>query len=242
MFCILFTGCMPAENKRDKVQLHISVASSLINVMQELGQAFQEKHETISLTFIYGSSMKLARQIEQGAPVDVFLSASVQDMERLINKNKVIESTVQNFAKNELVLVSNKMEKIGLPELLNQSNDQIAIGDPNYVPLGHYTKQALDRVGLWRELERKFVYGADARQVMTYVSQGNTNRGIVYRSDALSESKLYINYSFSSEREMPIVYLGGIVVDCKNEEAAEMFMEFIMGETGQIIFKSFGFK
>lgn len=212
--------------------------------MEEIEQAFIETHDNIILTFNYGSSTKLATQIEQGAPVDVYLSASAKDMNYLIDKGEIIATTVQYYAQNELVLVTHKESDIdqeGLDGMLAPMIEVIAIGEPENVPLGYYTKYELSKHVLWNNLKDKFVFGADARQVTTYVSRGNADLGIVYKSDAILESDLKMIYSFGYDQGMPIVYPGGIVESSSFKKEAEAFMNFITSEKARGIFKSFGF-
>lgn len=236
-------GCHSPSKENPDNYLQIAVASSLMNVIEEIVIEFNKNHSDISLQFIYGSSTKLRKQIEQGAPVDIFLSASQKDIEGLVKTNNIIPSSVQYFAQTELVLVTNKEEnyKAGLESLFNLTNEKIVIGEPENVPLGRYTKEMLEQVGLWEQLKDKFVYGASARQVTTYVNKGHAEFGIVYKPDVFSVENIRIIYSFVQKNTTPIVYPGAIVATSSNKENAEVFMDFLMGSESQAIMKSFGF-
>lgn len=245
MMSVLFLlSCSSSTEEEQEIQLHISAASSLMQVMDEIGAQFSKQHDSIPLQFIYGSSAKLTKQIEQGAPVDVFLSASRNEIDELIKKDKVIPSSVQYFSQNELVLVTNQLHdhQSGLASLVNATNEMIAIGEPEAVPLGIYTKDALEKRGMWTILKNKLLFGSSARQVTTYVSEGHVDLGIVYKSDALLVENLQIIYSFDQDDDLPILYPGAIVTASHNQQEAELFMDFIMGDECQQILKSFGFE
>lgn len=239
---ILF-GCK--ENQEDgKTVLQVSAAASLIDVMEEITKEFSNQYGQIDILLNYGSSGKLAKQIEQGAPSDLFLSASEEEMDNLITGNYIDATTVQIYAKNELVFVvsQNSVNEVKyLENLTNTMIKYIAVGEPENVPLGRYTKYSLDKLGLWEEVKDKFVFGKDARQVTTYIKTGNADAGIIYKSDAVAEKEIKIIHSFGTDSDMPIIYQAGIVNHSKIKQTAETFIDFIVSEESQRIFREFGF-
>lgn len=225
----------------DSEELFISSASSLADAMKAAENEFQESNPDVDIVFNFGSSSKLRNQIQQGAPVDLFLSASGRDMAELQKAGFVEEREIQEFARNRLVLASTETLEDTDPESLLRDADQvIAIGEPDSVPLGAYTKEALARSGLWAELEGNLIFAKDARQVLSYIESGNAGLGIVYSSDAgLSES---IQTIIDLPQEgIDIVYPAGILSKAENKQAAEAFVKFLASEKGQALLQQYGF-
>ncbi|PKH08634.1 molybdate ABC transporter substrate-binding protein [Planomicrobium sp. MB-3u-38] len=222
-------------------ELLISAASSLSEAMQAAEKEFQEKHPDIELAFNYGSSGKLRNQIQQGAPADLFLSASVKDMDQLSDDGLIIEGTAQNFAQNRLVLASaEKLDGTDLKKILEGTDKMIAVGEPESVPVGFYTKEALTNLGLWEEIEGELIFAKDARQVLSYVESGNAEMGFVYSSDAR------ISTTLETIIEVPqngseIIYPAAVIESSANPQAAGYFLEFLLSDEGQKLLESYGF-
>lgn len=243
LFLVIISGCKGKQEDGETV-LQVSAASSLMDVLEEITKEFSHQYGQIELSFNYGSSGKLAKQIEQGAPVDLFLSASEVEVDHLITSKNIDAMTVQIYAKNELVFVIPKNtpnEENHLEYLTNETINYIAVAEPENVPLGRYTKHALNKLDLWDEIKEKFVFGKDAKQVTTYVKTGNANAGIIYKSDAVAEEDIKIIHSFGVDSDMPIIYQAGIVNNTEHKQAAEIFIDFIISKDSQHIFKKFGF-
>ncbi|TWT27201.1 molybdate ABC transporter substrate-binding protein [Planomicrobium sp. CPCC 101110] len=236
----LLGACGQPEAGNDN-KLLISAASSLSGVMEKAASEFRKTGQDVELSFNYGSSSKLRAQLEQGAPVDLFLSASEADMKLLEEQQLIQKDTVVPFAKNRLVLASSAelAESAEFGALL-EDVETIAVGEPESVPLGRYTKEVLEGLELWNSLDGKLVYAKDARQVLTYVESGNAALGIVYASDAATSEKIMGIAEFPEDRE-PVVYPGGIASGSQNREAAEAFLKFLAGPEGQKLFQEFGF-
>lgn len=244
IFLLTITGLLAACSQPGAAhdeQVRISAASSLVDAMKAAEAEFLEIHPEYELIFNYGSSGKLRSQIEQGAPVDLFLSASEQDMEKLQAASLVSEGTVIPFAGNRLVLASaSGAAHDDITGLLSAESGTVAVGEPESVPLGSYTKQALTDLGLWEQLEGKTIYAKDARQVLTYIESGNADLGIVYASDTSVSEEIEVLGELP-ENTVSIIYPGGIVGDAENQEGAQAFLAFLAGSEGQAILKEFGF-
>jgi molybdate transport system substrate-binding protein len=242
---MIFSIACSSQDQDHKVELMISSAASLTDARNELKPLFEEQHPQISLVFNLGSSGKLAKQIEQGAPSDVFLSASKKDMDALESKDLIRNETRADFAKNKLVLISNSDKPIQASSFEAIPIAQIqhmAIGEPDTVPAGRYAKEALEAIGLWPSLQGKLVMGSDVRQVLTYVSSGNADLGIVYSSDAVTTHNIKILAEAQKEWHQPIVYPGAVVSASANPEEAQAFMTFLLGEKGREILVKYGFE
>ena len=242
---VLFMSLIACSSQEQGVELMVSSAASLTDALNELKPIFEEQHPHISLVFHFGSSGKLAKQIEQGAPSDVFLSASKKDMDTLEAKELIQKETRTDFAKNKLVLITNSDKPIQASSFDTIPVGQIqhfAIGEPDTVPAGRYAKETLETVGLWPSLQGKLVLGSDVRQVLTYVSSGNAELGIVYSSDATKAENIMVLAEAKKEWHHPIVYPGAVVAASTNQEEAQAFMSFISGKQGKEILAKYGFE
>ncbi|MCG7345221.1 molybdate ABC transporter substrate-binding protein [Sporosarcina sp. ACRSL] len=242
---ILFFGC--SNNKEDGAgtELAIAAAASLTDALTELKYTYEKENDGVFINLNFGSSRKLATQIEQGAPADVFLSASTEDMTRMKENGLVIESSIVNFTGNSLVLITNKSypEPVSSFEQLDANGfDHLSIGEPETVPAGRYTKEVLENLQMWMPLQSKLVMGSDVRQVLTHVEMGNADYGIVYASDAFVSDKVTVVTEADSAMHSPIVYPGAVVKDTEHPQEAENFLKFVASEEGRAVLKKHGFK
>lgn len=152
--------------------------------MTVAARGFQAEHPSASVQLNFGGSGSLRQQIELGAPVDVFISASSEDVERLARKGKADPETRLLFARNRLVLVGSTGKVSSLEDLATGKVERLSIGDPASVPAGKYARDWLEAEGLWPEVQSKTVLGGDVRQVLDYVQRGEVDAGIVYATDA----------------------------------------------------------
>lgn len=236
---VLMSGC---SNTSADGELLVSTASSLTEVMKKMEEDFQKVEPDIELSFNYGSSSKLRSQIEQGAPADLFLSASEKDVESLKSQQLLESDSIVPFAENRLVLAS--LEELpqtaDFKSLLMNTEETIAVGEPNTVPLGDYTKQALASQDLWEPLEGRLIYAKDARQVVTYIESGNAELGIIYSSDAVISREIRGTLEMP-EKTDPVVYPGAVVAASQKQQAASAFLDFVTGPQGQAILEEYGF-
>lgn len=230
--------------KPAETTLMVSAAASLTDALNELKTAFEREHPGVAISYNFGSSGKLASQIEQGAPADVFLSASKQDMDRLEEKQLIVTDTRVDFAKNELVLISSASSPLALSsfeELGDDAVKHLAVGEPTTVPAGRYAKETLEHLKLWDNLSDKLVFASDARQVLTYVESGNAEAGIVYASDAAISPKVKVIAAAEPEWHNPIDYPAAVIAASRQADTARMFLAFVTSDKGKAIFKQYGF-
>lgn len=223
-------------------ELIVSAAASLNNAFTEIGQEFERQNPGTKVTFNFAASGVLLRQIEQGAPVDVFASADQATMDRAIAAGLIEEGTRFDFVENKLVLiVANGVEKPeDLSDLCNPVYQSIAIGTPSSVPAGNYTQQVLQKDGLWEVLEPKFIFGESVRQVLQYVSMKEAEAGFVYSTDAAVNAK-DVQVAFVVPTLEPITYPIGLVRNTEHSDLAKAFLTFISGEYAQSVFAQYGF-
>lgn len=238
----LMKGCSAAESN-ESIQLHISAAISLTDALKEIKQLYEENNN-VNLTFNFAGSGTLAQQIEQGAPIDVFISASEDWMDRLDEKSLLISATRKNITSNRLVLIGHADTSLALDSFHGLTQDaisNIAIGNPESVPAGKYAKEALKTFGIWDDLQDKFVYAKDVRQVLAYVESGDADLGFVYESDCLAFENIAILTTAPSDLHDSIIYPGAVIRETKYEQEAKKFLDFLSTEKAQNILYKHGF-
>jgi molybdate transport system substrate-binding protein len=221
----------------------VSAAISLKDSLDEVGHLYATRHPAVKVAFNYGGSGTLQRQIEQGAPVDVFFSAAEKQMDDLAAQELVATETRRDIVANSLVLitpVSSTMVK-GFPDLSRSQVSAIALGDPGTVPAGMYARQTLEHMGLFATIEKKIVYAKDVRAVLTYVETGNADAGLVYRTDALTSQKVRVVATAAADSHDPIVYPAAVLKNSKNAAAARDFVGFLQGTEARAVFEKYGF-
>lgn len=222
----------------------VSAAASLTDVLNRIKSQFTKETE-IKVNINLASSGTLAKQIEQGAPADVFMSASENYMDELSSHKLVKQGTRKDFASNSLVLIvpsSSKQSVTSFNDLKKTNIQKIGIGTPEIVPAGKYGKEALQHMSLWKPLHSKFVMGKDVRQVLTYVETGNVDAGIVYKSDALITKKVKIIKTAPADSHTPITYPAAIIKSSTHVSAAQKWLNYIHSSKAQKIFNQYGFK
>ena len=225
------------------VDLVVSAAASLSVALNELKPVFEAAHPGTRLYYNFAASGILARQIEGGAPVDVFISASPQPMDQLQAHRQILGGTRIGLLSNELVLVVPKAagERLkGFADL--PSADRIAIGDPGFVPAGQYAMEILRHLGLWDALRPRLIYGQDARQVMEYVARAEVDAGIVFVTDAvLMPDKVTRVARAPAGSHQAVLYPVAVMTQSKNPEQARAFIDFLTHPEARALFEKHGF-
>ncbi|WP_257348382.1 molybdate ABC transporter substrate-binding protein [Pseudalkalibacillus decolorationis] len=224
--------------------LYVSAASSLTDTLKEIELEFEEEHPSINVILNLASSGTLQRQIEQGAPADVFLSASEEKFEALMKKGLLDTQHTTKLLQNELVLITQKDHTVHLNELQGITRSEIrriSIGVPASVPAGRYAKESLQSTNIWKTVKNKMVYAKDVRQVLTYVETGNVDIGFVYATDAKVSDQIKVINTVKSRHHSPIIYPAGIVKGTEKQEAAIDFFTFLKSEFAHKTFKDYGF-
>lgn len=242
VFLLIFLLACPQYVFASKT-LTVSAAASLTDAFKAIVNAFEKSYPNTHIDLNLASSGTLCAQIERGAPVDVYASASERFMNRLQKEKMIINSTRHDFARNSIVVIQGKnVPKIHkLSQLLDKTIAHIAIGDPSHVPAGRYAKEALIHAGLWKKLQNKLVLGVTVRQVREYVAQGAVEAGIVFSSDALVP-QVQVVIKIPSSYHSPICYPIAVVKGCKNIKLAREFISFVLSPEGQKILKRYGFR
>ncbi len=225
-----------------QTRLTVSAAASLQDALAETESAYKQANANIEFSNNFGSSGTLALQIDQGAPVDLFLSAAAKPMDDLEARGLIVAGTRRNLLKNTLVLIAPLDSKLkDFQGLTDRSIQTIALGDPASVPAGQYGRQTLVALHLLDKLSKKLVLGKDVRQVLTYVESGNADAGLVYATDALVSRRVRVVATAPESTHDPIVYPVAVIKGSRNEEASRKFVEFLSSPTAQAIFVKNGF-
>ncbi|WP_440112303.1 molybdate ABC transporter substrate-binding protein [Paenibacillus sp. QZ-Y1] len=229
---------------QETVELTISAAASLTDVMKEIETNYELAHPYIELNFNFGASGALQQQIEQGAPADVFISAATKNMNALVEEKLIASDDQKNLLQNSLVAIipaDSKNEVTSEKDLTADSIKTVAIGIPESVPAGTYAKEALTNAKLWDQLESKLVQGKDVRQVLQYVETGNADAGFVYKTDALTSNKVKIAFDVDKNRYTPANYPVGIIEGTKHRTEAEQFYTYLQSPEVLDVFAKYGF-
>lgn len=223
--------------------LTVSAAISLKDALDTAGQSYMSAHPEIHLAMNYGASGTLQLQIEQGAPVDVYISAAPQQMDALAAKGLLLEGTRHDLLRNEIVLIVPKGTSgvANFQDLLKAAIKHVALGEPASVPAGRYAQEVLTHFGIANQVNAKAVFAKDVRQVLTYVETGNAEAGIVYASDALASSMVTVIAKASPDSHEPVVYPITVIKNSKSPETAKAFEAFLSSEQSLAIFEKCGF-
>lgn len=215
-------------------ELTVFAAASTTDAMKELAAAYEPDKKTIRFNF--ASSGTLARQIEAGAPADLFVSANAKWMDWLDGKNAIEPATRFNLAANELVMIAPRGSSATFGSAIE---GRIAVGDMKSVPAGMYAKEALEHMGWLAKLRPNLVMASNVRTALMYVERGEVAAGIVYSTDAKASGKVVVIGTFPAESHSPIAYP---VAACSKSKETSGFLAFLKSEKAKAILKKHGFK
>ncbi|HKW88144.1 MAG TPA: molybdate ABC transporter substrate-binding protein [Candidatus Acidoferrales bacterium] len=224
-------------------EITVSAAISLKDVLYEIAQAFREQDPSTIVRFNLGASGSLQFQIEQGAPVDIFISAAPKQMDALESEGQLLPHTRKNLVENQIVLIVPKgnSEIANFQDLTKPRVKLIAIGEPNAVPAGKYAQEILTHFGIYDELKPKFVEAQNVRQVLTFVETGNADAGIVYRTDATTSNKVAVIATAPDDSHSPVIYPVAVIKRSQDISKAKAFVNFLLGSKASEVFRKYGF-
>jgi molybdate transport system substrate-binding protein len=241
---VMLAGVSTQGMAADKIT--VFAAASLTNALQDIATQYQ-KEKNVEVVSSFASSSTLARQIEQGAPADLFISADQQWMDYAIDKKQMVEDTRYTLLGNELVLIAPKNSKLGTVEISSKTDwtsllagGRLAVGDPDHVPAGLYAKEALQKLGAWTTLEPTMARANNVRSAMTLVEREEAPLGIVYGSDAVASEKVKVVGMFPEDSHKPVEYPMAIVKE-RQTPVVSAFYSYLKGPEAAAIFKKYGF-
>ncbi len=224
-------------------EITVFAAASLTDALKEAGAAYEKQsHDTVAFNF--GASSMLERQIEAGAPADLFFSADEAKMNQLDAKNLIIKDTRKSRLSNSLVIVTatDSDLKINSPkDLTDPKIRRVALADPKAVPAGVYSKEYLEKEKLWDTIEPKIVPSDNVRAALAAVESGNIEAGMVFKTDAAISKKVKVAYEVPSQTGPKISYPMAVVKDSKQVESAKQFEDYLSSDDAAKIFEKYGF-
>lgn len=254
LLIVSLAGCsggnttQPSQNAAQvkPTEITVSAAASMQNSLKELQKAYAQKKPGVKINFNFGASGTLQQQIEQGASVDLFISAGKTQMDALEQKNLIVKDSRINLLSNVLVLITGKDNSTvtSLQDLTKASVGKISIGTPKSVPAGNYAQESLTSLKLWDALQSqsKLVYAQDVSQVLNYVETGNADAGIVYQSDAHGSTKAKVVEVIPASSHKAIVYPAAVIATTKNKQDTDDFLKYLESAEAQKVFASYGFE
>ena len=220
-------GCAPKE----KEKINISCAVSMQDAMDEIITAFTDEDTNADVTAKYASSGDIIKQIEQGDPKDVLISAGRKGMDTLKKKGCIDEESISEVAGNRLVLIVGKRREMVNFEELPKDIRYTAIGDP----------EVFTNLGNWDDMKERMVYGKDVKQVLKYVENGSARAGVVYKTDAMVSDKVKISDVAPGDSYEKILYFSAIVKGSEEKKEAQAFTKFLHSSKARSIFEKYGF-
>jgi len=241
---ILMGSAFSPASAEDKT-LTVFAAASMKNALDDIDAAFTAR-TGVKITASYAASSQLAKQIEQGAPADIFVSADTDWMDYAIGKKTINEPTRQNLLGNSIVLIAPKgsmIDNIAIAQgfdLAKLAGDgRIATGDVKSVPVGKYAKAALEKLGAWTAAEPKFAMADSVRAALTLVARGEAVLGIVYSTDAKVEPGVKIVGTFPADSHPPIIYPVAATATAKPE--AKEYLDYLRSSAAKSVLEKYGF-
>ena len=242
---ILVSGCTSKEDTKESNEktITIAAAASLKNCMDDkLIPMFNEKYPNIKVKGTYDSSGKLKSQIEEGAEIDVFMSAATKQMNELDSKGLIEENSIVDLLENKVVLIvpkGNSKEINSFDDILKSA--KIAIGDPASVPAGQYAKELFENLKIFDEVSKKSSLGTNVTEVLNWVAEGSADSGVVYSTDAASNDKVEVVLEAPEGSVSKIIYPVGIIKESKNKEESKSFTDYLQSDEAIKVFEYYGF-
>lgn len=234
-------SCSHGNAQADEIL--VSAAASLTDAIKEIGRIYQTQSEH-TVNFNFGPSSGLARQIDEGAPADIFFSADLAQMDRLEKNGRLEPGTRKNLLSNQLVMIVPFDSKLALSspkDLLKAAVRTIVLAEPSSVPAGVYSKKYLVDEALWDSVSSKVVPVQDVRATLASVESGNVDAGFVYKTDAAISDRVNVVYEVPLDQGPSITYPIAVVKESKQKDAARDFIRFLESPAAKNIFDEYGF-
>ncbi len=234
----------PQPAAQPPVALTIAAAESLHGVMKDVDALYMQNNPNVTITENFAGSGTLQAQIQNGAPIDVFISAAETQMNNLQKGNLLLANTRKDLLGNKVVLVVPDDSTLGLTDfkdLASNNVKKVAIGEPKSVPCGMYAEEVFTADGIAATVNKKVVEGSDVRMVLSYVESGNVDAGVVFQTDANTTTKVKVVAQAPDAINATVVYPVAIIKASKNAAAAQAYENFLSGSEAAAIFEKAGF-
>jgi molybdate transport system substrate-binding protein len=227
-------------------EVTLSVAISMKEAVETLGRQFVLNRSGVMLRYNFGSSGELQKQIEAGAPVDLFVSAAARQMDELAQKGLINVATRRVFARNVLTVIKPAGSTLDISkpaDLLGPRVQRIVIGNPRTVPVGQYAEDSLKALGLWDRVQPKLVISENVRQALDYVARGEVEAGFVYTTDVpVRAAQVTEAFRPAEDTYRPVTYPAAVVKDGKHPALAQAFIDLLVSREGQAVLARLGFQ
>jgi molybdate transport system substrate-binding protein len=243
---LLLLGFLLAPAQASAEEMVLSVAVSMKEAVEEVGRTFVSSRPGLVLRYNFGSSGDLQKQIEAGAPVDIFISAAQRQMDELEKGGFIVPASRRVFARNVLIVIKPADSRIDITrpgDLLDARVRRIVIGNPKTVPVGQYSEESLRALGLWERVQPKLVFSENVRQALDYVVRGEADAGFVYGTDAATRAA-NVKEAFRPPEDTyrPVVYPAAVVATSRQRALAQSFLDLLTGRDGQATLARLGFQ
>lgn len=240
LLALMFSGgCQTKLNST--TQITVAAAADLAPAFEELGRVYEQQH-SVKVIFSFGSSGMLAKQIENGAPMDLFASANTDYVDDLDKKGLIAQGTKAIYARGRIILWTVKDSPLRIEKILDLTQPEvkrIAIANPEHAPYGTIAKEALERAGIWQIVQPRVIFGENVRQTFQYAQTGNADVAIVALSlSTQSDGKWVL---VPQELHRPLDQELAVIKGAKNEAFAREFAAFVTSEAGRGILRKYGF-
>ena len=242
IFGIMFFGSLLAPQAK-AAEIQVYAAASLTDALKEIASVY-EKSSGDNLVFNFSASSFLARQIQEGAPADLFISADEEKMDLLEKKGLILKESRKSLLSNSLVVVVENDSTLSFKSpkgLADSKIKRIALAEPQSVPAGIYAKKYLQKIGIWDAVIDRVIPTENVRAALSAVEYGNVDVGIVYKTDASISKKVKIAYEVSQGDGPKISYPFAVIKDSKNPEGAKKLLQYLSSPEGLQVFKKYGF-
>lgn len=234
----------PTKEPAEEVELLISAAASMTEVLAELTELYEQVAPNIKLTYTFGGSGALQTQIEEGAPADIFMSAAQKQMDALEKGGYIVVDSRKTLLVNELVLVApldSKLNITSFEELVSDAVKRIGLGDTASVPVGQYSEEIFSNLNILDAITPKAVYGTDVRTVLAWVEAGEVDFALVYATDAASTDQVKLITQAPEGSHKEVSYPVAIIKSSNHQDEAQAFLHYLSSEEAAEVFVKHGF-
>jgi len=241
----LQSGMYGCAKPGDLITINVSAAASLTNAITEINKLFKENNNDVEVLAHFAASGDIQTQIENGAPIDVFISAAAKQMDSLDANGMIKTETRRNLLRNKIVLIvprSSNLIVSGFESLVSDEFRRISIGDPDFVPAGYYALQTFELTGIsYEKIQSKLLLAGNVMQVLSYVESGDVDAGIVFASDTTSSDAVRIVATAPDEINNNIIYPIAVIASSKNIEVSIRYIDYLYSAAAREIFEKHGF-
>ncbi|UOO77768.1 molybdate ABC transporter substrate-binding protein [Neisseria sp. Dent CA1/247] len=242
--CLIAASLAVAAPFASAEEITVSAAASLSNAFKDIAAQYEKQYPQSKIKLNTAGSGTLLQQVLQGAPVDVLAFADQETMDKADKEGVIDVSSRRNFAKNSLVIaapVAGKLSVNSLKDLTHSRFERIAVSNPASVPVGRYSKAALEKAGVWQTLQPKIINTQHVRQSLDYVARGEVDVGFVYNTDAvLMKDKVKVLKQVPTDK--PVSYPIAVAKQSAAQAEAKRFVQYVLSAQGQAVLNRYGFK